>query len=99
MAIYEDLVTTLRTEEIRHPSVARYLREAKFATSNPEATYSGLIHQPDDCNQAILLALEEQPFLSRRQLARLTHPPRTAVHRRSTRSLGPQVRYRRRVPH
>jgi hypothetical protein len=98
MAIYEDLGATLGVEEIRYPSVGRYLREAKFAVSNPEVTYSELIHQPDDCNQAILLALDEQPFMSRRQLMRLTHPPRTTVHRRSTRLLGLQVRHRRRVP-
>jgi hypothetical protein len=38
-AVYEDLVTTLGPEAIRSPSVTRYVREAKFAISNPEAPF------------------------------------------------------------
>jgi hypothetical protein len=41
--------------------------------------------EPDDYDEAILLALNEQPFVSLRQLTGLTHLPRATVHRRLTR--------------
>jgi DNA-binding IclR family transcriptional regulator len=39
-------------------------------------------HQFDDSDQAILLALADHRFASIRGLSRLTHLPRTTVHRR-----------------
>jgi hypothetical protein len=56
-------------------------------------------HQLDDFDQAILLSLADQPFASIRELSRLTHLPRTTVHRRLMRSLGFRVRHLRWVPH
>jgi hypothetical protein len=56
VAIDEDLVVTLGAMAICCPSVARDLRSAKFATSNPEVTFSEMIHEHDDYGQAILLA-------------------------------------------
>jgi hypothetical protein len=40
-----------------------------LATSNPGTTFSELTIEPNDCDEAILLALNEQPFVSIRQLA------------------------------
>jgi hypothetical protein len=62
VAIHEYLVTTLRAAEISYPLVTRYLQEAKFAISNPEVTFYEPIREPDDCDQAILLDLDEQTF-------------------------------------
>jgi hypothetical protein len=39
VAIEDDLVATLGAQAISYPSVTRYLRETKFATSNPEITF------------------------------------------------------------
>jgi NAD(P)H-dependent flavin oxidoreductase YrpB (nitropropane dioxygenase family) len=39
VGIYENLVGILGAEAIGSPLVTRYLREAKSATSNPEATF------------------------------------------------------------
>jgi hypothetical protein len=39
VAIYEDIVATPVAEAISYSSVTRYLREAKFATSNPDVTF------------------------------------------------------------
>jgi hypothetical protein len=64
VAIYENLVATLGAKATSYPSVTRYFREAKFVTSNPEVTFSEPIREDDDCDQAILLALDEQPFAS-----------------------------------
>jgi hypothetical protein len=87
VAIDEDLVATLGADAISYPSVTRDLREAKFAISNPKAIFLKLIRGHDDCDQAILLALDERPFASIYQLAPLTHLPRTTVHWRLTQSL------------
>jgi hypothetical protein len=55
-------------------------------------------HQLDDSDQAILFALADQPFASICELSRLTHLPRTIIHRRLTQSLGFRVRHLRCVP-
>jgi transcriptional regulator of acetoin/glycerol metabolism len=55
--------------------------------------------QFDDCDHAILLAIAGHRFASVRELSRLTHLPRTTVHRRLTKSLGFRVRHLRWVPH
>jgi hypothetical protein len=81
-AISEDLVATLGAEAISYPWVTRDFREAKFATSSPEVIFSELTHEHDDCNEAILLAFDDQPFASMRQLVRLTHLPKATVHQR-----------------
>jgi hypothetical protein len=75
-----DLGATLGAEVISYPSITPYLREAKFATSNPAVTFSEPIPEHADCDQAILLALDEQPFASIRQLVRPTDLSRTTVH-------------------
>jgi hypothetical protein len=91
--ICEHLLATLGAEVINSSSVTRHLREAKFATSNPEVTFSEPIRKRNDCDQAILPAPKEQPFTSMRKLAWLTPLPRTTVSRGLPQSLGFQVRH------
>jgi hypothetical protein len=82
--IHDDLVATLGAEAVSYPSVTCYLREVIFASSNPPDPLPLPEHQLDDSDQAILLTLADQPFESIRELSRLTHLPRTTVHRRLT---------------
>jgi hypothetical protein len=83
--IHHDLVATLGAEAISYQLSAIHLlgtlREARSATSNPEPAFSELDIEPDDCDEAILLILHEQPFASIHQLARLIHIPRSIVYR------------------
>jgi hypothetical protein len=65
VAIHNDLVATLCAEAVSYPSVTRYLREAIFASSNPPDPLPPPEHQLDDSDQAILLALADQPLASR----------------------------------
>jgi hypothetical protein len=60
VVIYEALVAMPRVGAISNPSATRYLREAKFTASNPEVTFSELIREHDDCDQAVLLVFDEQ---------------------------------------
>jgi hypothetical protein len=99
VAIHDDLVATLCMEAISYPSLMYHLQEAILATSNPETAFSQLNTEPDDYDEAILLALNEQSFASIRQLARITHLPRTAVYRRLTQLLEFHVRLLRWVIH
>jgi hypothetical protein len=62
VAIHDDHVATLNTEAVSLPSVARRLREAIFASSNPPDRLHPPEHQLDDSDQAIILALADQPF-------------------------------------
>lgn len=98
-AISDDLVATLGPDAKSYATVTRFLREAKFPSPNPLATFSEETPGYDDSSEAILLALSEQPFASIRQLSRLTHLPPTTVYRRLTQSLGFHVRHLRWIPH
>jgi hypothetical protein len=73
MEISSDLGVTLGPDAKGESSVTRFLREAKFPSPNPLTTFSGENPSLDDSNEAILLALTEQPFASVRQLSRLMH--------------------------
>jgi hypothetical protein len=99
VVIYKDLVAALGAEAISDPLVMRCLQEAKFATSNLEVTFSEPIQEYNDGDQATLPTLDEQPFASIRQLARLIHLPRTTRPRRLTESLEFQVCHVRWVPY
>jgi hypothetical protein len=61
-------VATLGAEAVSYPSVTRYLRQVIFASSNPRDPFPPPEHQLDDSDQAILLALADQPFASIRKL-------------------------------
>jgi hypothetical protein len=63
--------------------------------ATPIAVPSGL----DDSDEAILSALDENPFASVHQLSPRTHIPTTTVYRRRTESLGFTARHLRWVPH
>jgi hypothetical protein len=90
--MHDDLVATFNVEAISSASVKRHLQEARLAASNPGTTFAELNIELDDCDEAMLLTLNEKSFTSIRQLARLTHFPRTPIHRGLTQSLGFQVR-------
>jgi uncharacterized membrane protein len=99
VVIHDDLVATLAATAVSYRSVTRYLREAIDASSSPPDPLPPREHQLDDSDQAILLVLADQPFASIRELSRLTHLPRTTVHRRLTQSLQFRMRHLRRVSH
>jgi hypothetical protein len=99
IAIHSDLVVTLDAERTIYPCVACYLREARLARSNPGTTLYKLNIEPNDYDEAIFLALNEEPFASIRQLAQFTHLPRTTIHRLLRGSLEFRVRHLRWVPH
>jgi hypothetical protein len=98
VAIHDNLVATLGAEAVSYPSVTHYLREVIFTSSNPPDPLPLPEHQLDDSNEAILLALADQPFAPTRELSQLTHSPRTTVHRRLTQSLRFCMRYLEWVP-
>jgi hypothetical protein len=101
VAIHDDLVASLGAEEISNQlSVGKtLLPRSEIGHLQSRDHFSELNIEPDDCDETILLALNEQPFASIRQLARLTHLPGTTIHWRGTQSLGFQVQHLLSVPH
>lgn len=73
--ICDNLEATLGPDAKSYSTVTRFLRETKFLSSDPLVTSSEETSLADDSNEAILLALCEQPFASIRQLSQLTHLP------------------------
>jgi hypothetical protein len=74
VAIHEHLLATLGAEVISYPSVTCHLREAKFATSNPEVTFSEPIRKHNDCDQAIILASDRTTIYVNMPIG-VTHSP------------------------
>jgi hypothetical protein len=99
MQIHNDLVETLNLNAVGYSTVTLYLRTPCF--SSPPVPRPHEMPEPDltESDKAILLALEEQPFASVRQLSRATHLPYSSVYRRLTTKLGFTVRHLRWVPH
>jgi hypothetical protein len=69
VVIHDDLVATLGAEAVNYPSVARHLREAIFASSNPPDPLPPPVHLLVVSDSAVLLALDDQPFASIRELS------------------------------
>jgi hypothetical protein len=99
IAIHKELVAALGAEAVSYPFVTGYLRDVRLSPYIHPVTFSEPDPAHDDSNDAMLLALAEQPFASVRQLARLTHLPRSRVHRRLTQSLSFRARHLCSVPH
>jgi hypothetical protein len=98
-AIYVDLVGTLGAEAVSHSTVTRWLRETRFTSNTQGLMFSESETHRDECDEAILSALQEYPFSSVRALSRVTHLSRTSVHRHLTQSLGYVRRHLHWVPH
>jgi hypothetical protein len=97
--IHNDLVATLKDKAMPYSTVTYHLRSTSFTPSElPEPEQPA---EPDltPSDEAILLALAEQPFASVRQLARATHLSLGTVYWRLTHKLGFTVRHLRWVPH
>jgi hypothetical protein len=97
--IHEDLVPTLGPDAKAYRTVARYVHDAKCTLLKVTSPPDRISHQPDESDQAILLALEEQPFSSVRELSRATHLSRMTVYHRLTGPLNFRVRHLRWVHH
>jgi hypothetical protein len=69
MKIYNDLGATPACDAMSYSPVTRFLCESKFPSPNPSTTFSEDNRSLDDPNEAILLALTEQPFTSGRKLS------------------------------
>jgi hypothetical protein len=85
--ILDDIVAALGPDAVSYSSVNCYLREAWFPPSKLEAHPADVQRDLGDSDPAILIALEDSPFTSVRQLARLTHLPSTTVYRFLAQSL------------
>jgi hypothetical protein len=84
---------------VSHSTVTRWLRETRFISNAQGLMFSESEIHCDECDEAILSALQEYPFSSVRALSRLTHPSRTSVHRHPTQSLEYVIRHLHWVPH
>jgi hypothetical protein len=97
--IHNDLVATLKGEAKSYSTTTYYLREPSFSspkTHQPLENPAPILNESDE---AILLALSEEPFASVRQLARRTHLHLSTVYDRPTHKRAFTVRYLRWAPH
>jgi hypothetical protein len=86
--IHADLVDTFKHEAVHYSTVTWYLRTPSFSASTDPGPTETPPPKQDELDEAILLALGEEPFASVRSLARATHLSQTTVYRRLTQNLG-----------
>jgi hypothetical protein len=94
--VHNELVAVLGPDAIAYSTVTSYRRQRQFPTISSEPSDEPPTTIIDD---AILDALDKQPFSSVKELAKLTCIPTTTVYRHLTRSLGFIVKHLRWVPH
>ena len=94
--VHNELVAVLDPDAITYSTVTSYLRQRQFPAISSEPSDEPPTTIIDD---AILDALDKQPFSSVRELAKLTCIPTTTVYRHLTRSLGFVETHLRWVPH
>jgi hypothetical protein len=97
--IHNDLVSTLKSEAKSDGTLANYFCKPSFSspkTSQPSESPAAILNESDE---AILLALSEEPFASVRQLARRTNRRRFTSYDQLTHTLGLTVRDLCCVPH
>jgi hypothetical protein len=82
--VHNELVAVLGPDAIVFSIVTSYLRQQQFPTISSEPSEPPTTSIDD----AVLDALDKQPFSSVRELAKLTCIPSTTVYRHLTRSLG-----------
>jgi hypothetical protein len=94
--VHNELVAVLGLDAIAYSTVTSYLWQRKFPAISSEPS-----NEPPTTiiNDAILDALDKQPFSSVKELVKLTCIPTTTVDRHLTRSLGFVVKHLRWVPH
>jgi histone-lysine N-methyltransferase SETMAR len=97
--IQNDLVATLKDGAKSNSIVMHYLRKSSF--SSPKTPQSSESPNPilNESDEAILLALSDEPFASMRQLARRTHLHPSTVYDHLRYKFGVAVRYLHWVPH
>jgi hypothetical protein len=98
-AIHEDLMATLGRDAMAYSTVVRYLHDAHYSPSSQRTASVEASRALDDSDEAILSSLDENPFVSVRQLSCLTNIPPMAMYRRLTNSLGFTERHFRWIPH
>jgi hypothetical protein len=94
--IHNELVAVLGSDAIAYSTVTSYRRKRHIPAISSERS-----HEPRTIiiDEAILDALDKQPFSSVGELAKLTCIPTTAVYQHFPRSLGFVVKHLRWVPH
>jgi hypothetical protein len=88
IAIHNNLLATLMGEEKLYSPVMYYLRKPGFSspkTAQPSGSPAPILYESDE---AILLALSEEPFASVRPLARRIHLYPSTVYNHITHKLG-----------
>jgi hypothetical protein len=86
--IQEDLTATLGPHPVAYSQVRGYL-----LPSSQDAPSAEVRRRFDDADQALLSALDENPFAFVRDLSRLTHIPPTTVYRCFAESIGLTARH------
>jgi MoxR-like ATPase len=97
--IHSNLVATLSVKVFDYSTLTRWLHEAQLERFSEIAVDFTEEAAVDEIDEAIVSALEVQPFGSVRDMMRFTRLARSAVHWHLTPSLGFLVRHLRWIPH
>jgi hypothetical protein len=97
--IHSDLAATLGTKVLGYSTVVRWLREAQLDQFSETAVDFTEDARVDEIDEAVLSALEVQPFGSVPDIAWLTRLAPSTVYWHLTRSLGFLARHLRWIPH
>jgi hypothetical protein len=85
--IHHELVAMLQENAFSYSNMMRFCRDAILALSSEQISSSPKDDRLDEMNEAILLALSDEPFSSIQQIIRRIFVPESTVYRRLVDSL------------
>jgi hypothetical protein len=97
--IHHKLVAVLQENVVWYSNVTRVCKEIILGLNSEETSSSPRDGGLDEMNEAILLALSDNPFSSIQQIARRICVPKNTVYHRFVDSLHFTLRYLHCVPH
>lgn len=97
--IHKELKETFPKDAPGYSTVTKYLREQSFTYAQDAGTENLKKAQHEIIIDAILKALDKQPFASVRELAKLISIPKTVIHDYLVHVMGYQNKHLRWVPH
>lgn len=97
--VHSELVQVLGTEAVAYSTVTKYIRSSSFKAIRDESISEDSDDETNLIDDAILQALEDEPFASVRRIASKTYLPKSTVYRHLVSSLQYTVKHLTWIPH
>lgn len=97
--VYEEMIVILKDKCVSYQTVTRFIREFQISQSAKPIQNPKKINEPDEVDDLIRHVVDNEPFLSVRQIAKKVGMPKSTVYLRMTVNIGYISKHLKWVPH